>query len=391
MTNVPFDQNRLDSLMQEAGIDIILATSKHNVQYLTGGHRFFWFDYMDAVGVSRYLPVVGYSREDPDATFYVGNALENNQLENDPVWIPTMDLGTWGVSDAIDKSLEFINDRFDGTVSVGVEPNFLPASAWEQLQQFENLQLTDAEFVLERLRACKGSMEQKLVEKSSKKTVDSILATFKQIEPGMTKRQIVELLRLEEVKRGLTFEYCLINLGSSFNRGASEQVVREGDIVCLDSGGNYNGYIGDLARMGIVGEPNSDHEYALNEVRAVQEAARSTVAAGVFGRQLFDQGEKRLSSSPLADDMTFVAHGMGLVSHEAPRMTSTGPVPYPNEDGERPLEPGMVLSIETTLFHRKFGFIKLEDTLIVTETGYNAVGDHGRDWNICGVRKEVAA
>ena len=40
----PFDSARLDRLMDEAGIDVLLATSKHNVQYLLGGHRAFFFD-----------------------------------------------------------------------------------------------------------------------------------------------------------------------------------------------------------------------------------------------------------------------------------------------------------------------------------------------------------
>jgi Xaa-Pro aminopeptidase len=57
---IPFDHARLDRLMDEAGIDVVLATSKHNVQYLLGGHRANFFDYMDATGVTRYLPVFVY-------------------------------------------------------------------------------------------------------------------------------------------------------------------------------------------------------------------------------------------------------------------------------------------------------------------------------------------
>ena len=48
--------------MDEAGIDVLLATSKHNVQYLLGGHRAFFFDYMDAMGLSRYLPIMVYPK-----------------------------------------------------------------------------------------------------------------------------------------------------------------------------------------------------------------------------------------------------------------------------------------------------------------------------------------
>jgi Xaa-Pro aminopeptidase len=49
--------------------------------------------------------------------------------------------------------------------------------------------------------------------------------------------------------------------------------------------------------------------------------------------------------------------------------------------GEYPLEAGMVLSIETGIKQPEAGFIKLEDTVVVTETGWEAYGDWGRDWN----------
>ena len=62
MPAAPFDTKRLDALMDNAGIDVLLATSKHNVQYLLGGHRAFFFDYMDAFGISRYLPVFDLSQ-----------------------------------------------------------------------------------------------------------------------------------------------------------------------------------------------------------------------------------------------------------------------------------------------------------------------------------------
>jgi Xaa-Pro aminopeptidase len=82
--------------------------------------------------------------------------------------------------------------------------------------------------------------------------------------------------------------------------------------------------------------------------------------------------------------MTFVAHGMGLVSHEVPYLAESGTVPYSPDDRFRPLEPGMVLSIETDLFDDVVGFIKLEDTVVVTESGHEAYGDLGRGWNIAG-------
>ena len=78
---------------------------------------------------------------------------------------------------------------------------------------------------------------------------------------------------------------------------------------------------------------------------------------------------------------------MGLVSHEAPRLTATGPVPYDAYDATRPLETGMVVSVETTLQHPKRGFIKLEDTIVVTDTGFDIYGEGARGWNRGGTAR----
>jgi Xaa-Pro aminopeptidase len=79
-----------------------------------------------------------------------------------------------------------------------------------------------------------------------------------------------------------------------------------------------------------------------------------------------------------------MAHGMGLVSHEGPRLMNIPRLSYTAYDADRPLEPGMVISIETTMSHPKRGFVKLEDTVLVTETGHEALGDGARGWNRAG-------
>ena len=60
---------------------------------------------------------------------------------------------------------------------------------------------------------------------------------------------------------------------------------------------------------------------------------------------------------------------------------SNGAVPYEGYDAVRPLEAGMVISIETTMVHPKRGFIKLEDTVAVTDNGFEIYGEGGHGWN----------
>ena len=77
-------------------------------------------------------------------------------------------------------------------------------------------------FVLERLRAEKRPEELDMLRKSSELVVDSMKATIAKTGPGMTKQELFETLRREEVNRGLTFEYCLLTTGTSLNRAPSD-------------------------------------------------------------------------------------------------------------------------------------------------------------------------
>ena len=67
-----------------------------------------------------------------------------------------------------------------------------------------------------------------------------------------------------------------------------------------------------------------------------------------------------------------------------------GPVPYHDNDARLPLEHGTVLSIESTLRHPTRGFIKLEDTVAVTDAGYELFANEHRGWTQTGSRKQAA-
>jgi Xaa-Pro aminopeptidase len=133
--------------------------------------------------------------------------------------------------------------------------------------------------------------------------------------------------------------------------------------------------------MAIHGEPDAELEDLLGEIEAIQRASMKPMRAGVMGSEIYAAADPLVRASKQHNHMHFLAHGMGLVSHEAPRLTKTGPVPYDDYDAHRPLETGMVVSVETTLQHPKRGFIKLEDTVVVTDQGFEIFGEGGRGWN----------
>jgi len=381
----PFDTDKLDRLMHEAGLDALVVTSRHNVQYLLGGYRFFFFDAMEAIGVSRYLPVYVYQRGRPENALYIGNRMEGFENELGRIAAPAVKTASWGSTDAIRLAIDHVKALGAGVKRVGIEPSFLPSDAKDLLsRELGGASLADAQFVLERLRAVKTAAELDLVREASERVVDAMTATFDICAPGMSKHDIVDRLRREEHERDLVFEYCLIAAGNSHNRAPSDQRLKAGDVISLDSGGNYKGYIGDLSRMGVVGEPDAELHDLLHEIEEIQQVARGAISPGARGGDIIAAGEEAVLRAPHGKVLDYTAHGIGLVSHEAPRLTGRGPVPYAPYDADRPLQPGMVISIETAMLHPSRGYIKLEDTLIVTDHGWEAPGDIARGWNIAG-------
>ncbi|NGO51198.1 M24 family metallopeptidase [Allomesorhizobium camelthorni] len=378
---IPFDQARVDRLMEEAGLDVLVATSKHNVQYLLGGYKFIFFAAMDAIGHSRYLPVVIYEKGRPEHAAYIGNRMEGGEHHNNRFWTPSVHTATWGTLDAAGLAIEHLKKIGKAGARIGIEPPFLPADAHGVLQDRLDAKLVDATSMLERMRALKTPEELDKLRMASELITDSMLAVFAGQGPGSTKQEIVDALRREETNRGLTFEYALLTLGSSHNRAVSPQAWQPGEVMSLDSGGNYHGYIGDLCRMAVLGEPDQQLQDLLAEIEAVQQAAFSRIAPGVLGGDMIAHAEAVLKASPSAASTDFFAHGMGLITHEAPFLMTNHPVTYEGVDAARPLEAGMVLSVETTMLHPTRGFIKLEDTVAVKPGGYEMFGARGRGWN----------
>jgi Xaa-Pro aminopeptidase len=377
-----FDTARLDRLMDDAGVDVVLACSPHNVQYLLGGYRFFMFAHGTVIGTSRYVPLLGYVRGAPERAFFIGCPLERGQQQNEPLWVPDVQLAAWTSRESSRLAAQALAARGLGNARVAVEPSFLSHDAREELN---GAQLVDGSGLLDELRAVKRPDELELIRAAADGIIGSMGAVFAVARPGITQTELAELMHVEEARRGLTFEYCLVNSGRSYNRAPdAASSWNAGELCCLDSGGSLRGYVGDMARMGWMGEPPARARELLAQVDAVQQGAREAIAPGRLGREVFAAAEAARAGCPDAAKLDFLAHGMGLISHEVPRLTSTGPVRYSADHADLPLEAGMVLSVETDLRDDEIGFVKLEDTIVVTDDGYEALGDELRGWNVAG-------
>ena len=111
-------------------------------------------------------------------------------------------------------------------------------------------------------------------------------------------------------------------------------------MLSLDSGGNYHGYIGDLARMAVLGEPDSELKDLLAEIEDVQQAAvRRDAAPALIGGEIYVAAEQALSTiaAPSGHRISRPRHGPGQPRGAAAH--GNGPVPYGATMRAQPLEP----------------------------------------------------
>jgi Xaa-Pro aminopeptidase len=219
--------------------------------------------------------------------------------------------------------------------------------------------------VTERLRIVKDAGEVALIRRAIAITEAAIAATFAQLAPGLTERDVAQRLSREMQERGAPGG-GLVQFGPSsavpHGGPGGGKLVRE-TVVLIDAGCRVEGYVSDITRTIWFGDsPSDEFKRVFNLVHDAQTAAME------LGRPLFTQCQQmdRAARKVIADGgygSSFthrLGHGVGMDGHE---------VPYLVEGNETRLEPGMVFTLEPGIYQLgKFG-VRIEDDCLMTESG----------------------
>ncbi|OFW40286.1 MAG: hypothetical protein A3F70_19315 [Acidobacteria bacterium RIFCSPLOWO2_12_FULL_67_14] len=156
---------------------------------------------------------------------------------------------------------------------------------------------------------------------------------------------------------------------------AGDRRLASGDLVVLDFGGVLDGYCCDLTRTVAIGPPSAEARRLYTAVYDAQQAAIAAVRPGVETSAVDAAARGVLEDRGLGAAFGHgTGHGLGLDVHEEPRITRPRPdVP------SVPLQPGMVFTIEPGAYLAGFGGVRIEDDVLVTETGCDVLTDVPRE------------
>ncbi len=372
--NAPFDVGKLDRLLAEAGLSLVLAHTRHNVRYLSGGYYYHFHANSSRMGRSQYLPFVGIPRGRIAETFYVARDEERGQLEAEAPWFPARIEAVRGTVTAAEGAVKGLRQLGLTSGRIGVEIPFLPADAFLALRAgLPGIELIDATPIMNELRAVKSEAELEIVRKAYTAVAESIQAAFRDSSPGDTTRTIAQRAEREIASRDLSFLFAFVCAGPGFLRAPSSATWDRGQILHIDAGGSLQDYIGDICRMGCAGKPSPLAHELYEACIGVQNEVRGVIRAGAPCRDVLAAGQRSSRKYSFSRYARFVVHSIGMVPYEQPEFTP---------DNLRPLEKGMVLSVETDFLHPDAGHVKIEDAVVVHESGCEGLGDIGREWQI---------
>ncbi|MBX9602799.1 MAG: Xaa-Pro peptidase family protein [Bryobacteraceae bacterium] len=219
---------------------------------------------------------------------------------------------------------------------------------------------------IERQRMVKSDGEIERIRKSVRTNSAAYERVLKKVRPGIRESELAAELDFQMRRLGAdgcafeTIVACGERTALPHARPTAAKLEND-QLLLIDMGASQDGYASDMTRVSHFGRPKQKIREMYRAVLEAQLAAISRVRAGRYASEVDAAARKVLKSYQL--DREFIhstGHGLGLEIHEPPRL---------GKKEKARLEAGMVITIEPGVYVEGRGGIRIEDTVLVTETG----------------------
>lgn len=342
--------SRLGRLREGLGevADALLVTTLTNVRYLTG--------FTGSAGLLLVLP---------DDALFVTDGRYRDQA--------AAELAAAGAEVRIEVArgaaqLEALGDAAKGCGRIGLEAGSVSWALLDRLRAvLDRCELVPTSGLVEALRAVKDPGEVARIERAAD-LADVALAQVKPLlAEGPTEAEVALALEAEMRRRGadgVAFETIVASGARSAlpHARAGRHRIEPGELVVVDFGALVDGYRSDMTRTLCVGTPREAALVdLLDAVLAAQRAGLRAVRPGATGGDVDAACRDALEAAGYGEAFLHgTGHGVGLDIHEAPVL---GP------GATDILVPGSVVTVEPGAYLAGTGGARIEDTVVVTESG----------------------
>lgn len=344
---------KLERFFNSYDVDAILLTNLLNIRYLCGfsgseGALLLTRDTGWFLCDSRYTEQAAKEVVDVEVFQFesklgsVSELIEEKQLKR-----IGFESGSTTVAD-----FKAITEKLSGSELVAIDPDF------------------------DQIRSCKDLNEIAKLSSVAAIASSSLMAVLPLLKAGITENDFARELEFEMRRRGAdgrAFDFIVASgeRGAMPHGRASDKAIAVGDLVTIDFGALKDGYYSDETVTVVIGQPDERQEEIYKIVKDAHDLAIAEVRPGITGRELDSVARDYIRGKGYGNYFGHgLGHGVGLEIHEKPTIS-------PRSDTI--IEAGMVFTIEPGIYIPGFGGVRIEDTLQVTDTGYQLITQCPKD------------
>lgn len=265
-------------------------------------------------------------------------------------------------------------------VRVGFEAEAVAFDVWESMravvQDKAGGVLVPCRGLIEGLRIIKDPEELALIQRAVDITSEAFEQTLPLVGPGAIERDLALEIEFRMKQAGaeeLAFDLIVASgPRSSLPHGrAADRRLGQGEFVVFDIGARFRGYHSDMTRTVYTGRPDQKATTIYQTVLEAQRLGIESVRPGITANDVDAAARGYIERTGHAGRFGHgTGHGVGLQIHEAPRV---GP------RSEEILQAGMVLTVEPGIYIPGEGGVRIEDIVVVTETGHRVMTPTRKD------------
>lgn len=336
--------NKLRKQIEEQPFDGMLILKPENRRYLSG-----------FTGSSGYLLITGQE------AVLITDFRYTEQAKGQAPHFRVVEHGS-SAPDAIRAELESA-----GVKRLAFETDHLTYALYAAYnEKFAPVELIPTEGIVEKIRAVKDEQEIATIRQACAIADAAFSHILGFLKPGISERDValeLEFFMRRQGAKSSSFDIIVASgTRSSLPHGvASDKILQQGDFVKLDFGALYDGYCSDITRTVVLGEPNEQQKQIYNIVLEAQLRALDHLKPGMSGKEADALARDLIREKGYGDQFGHtLGHGLGLYIHEAPRLSALS---------DDRLEPGMVVTVEPGIYIPGFGGVRIEDDVVITESG----------------------
>ena len=356
-----FRHHRLFQSVENTHLDAVILNPSPTLYYLTGIH----FHLSERPVLAFFKPgsplALVLPRLEAQKAVYTTFPIQTFPYDEDPTgWV-----------EVLRKAAEWCELN---TAHLGLEPRYMRLLEFNLLESaLPQATFESGEALLSALRMVKDAAEVQAMRQAARIAQEALQATLPIIRAGVTEREIAAELIVQLYRAGsdptLPFTPIVSGGPNSANPHAfpSNRPLTIGDLLVIDWGAAFQGYISDITRTFGIGqlepeferiaqvvlEANSAGRVACipeTQASAVDRAARSVIEAAGYGVYFTHR----------------TGHGLGLEGHEEP---------YIRGDNPDPLLTGMSFTVEPGIYLPGRGGVRIEDDIVISATGSESLTD----------------